>query len=69
MLAEVYRSLGHPEAGLAALREALAVVETTGERSDAAARHRLTGAGLRQHAASTAFHPAFPSARSLPPML
>jgi predicted ATPase len=32
MLAEVHRSLGQPEAGLTALREALTLVEQTGER-------------------------------------
>jgi predicted ATPase len=43
MLAEVHRSLGQPEAGLTALREALVLVETTGERYYEAELHRLTG--------------------------
>jgi TOMM system kinase/cyclase fusion protein len=51
MLAEVHRSLGQPEAGLAALSEALALVETTGERYYEAELHRLTGELLLQHAA------------------
>ena len=43
MLAEVHRSLGQPEAGLTALSEALALVETTGERYYEAELHRLKG--------------------------
>src|SRR5262249_944929 len=51
MLAEVHRSLGQPEAGVTALREALALVEKTGERYYAAELHRLQGELLLQHAA------------------
>jgi predicted ATPase len=50
MLAAVHRSLGQPEAGLTALREALALVEKTGERYYAAELHRLQGELLLQHA-------------------
>jgi len=56
MLAEVYGSLGQPEAGLAALSEALTLVETTGERYYAAELHRLQGELLQQHAASEVSH-------------
>jgi predicted ATPase len=51
MLAEVHRSLGQPEAGLAALSEAPTLVETTGERYYEAELHRLKGELLLQHAA------------------
>jgi len=51
LLAEVHRSLGQPEAGLTALGEALALVETTGERYYEAELHRLKGELLLQHAA------------------
>jgi predicted ATPase len=51
MLAEVHGSLGQPEASLTALSEALALVETTGERYYEAELHRLTGELLLQHAA------------------
>jgi predicted ATPase len=50
MLAEVHRNLGQPEAGLTALREALALVETTGERYYEAELYRLQGELLLQHA-------------------
>jgi predicted ATPase len=69
MLAEVHRSLGQPEAGLTALREALALVETTGERYYAAELHRLQGELLLQHAtlevshAETCFQQALAIAR------
>jgi predicted ATPase len=56
MLAEVHRSLGQPEAGLTALREALALVETTGERYYEAELHRLQGELLLQHAAPEVSH-------------
>ena len=51
LLAEVHRSLGQPEAGVTALREALTLVEQTGERYYAAELHRLKGELLLQHAA------------------
>ena len=50
MLAEAAGRLGQPEAGRAALAEALVLVEQTGERDAAAARHRRRGALLRRHA-------------------
>lgn len=56
MLAEVHGSLGQPEAGLAALHEALDLVETTGERYYAAELHRLQGELLLQHAAPEVSH-------------
>jgi predicted ATPase len=56
MLAEVQRSLGQPEAGLTALREALTLVETTGERYYEAELYRLQGALLLQHAAPEVSH-------------
>ena len=56
MLAEVHGSMGQPEAGLAALSEALALVETTGERYYEAELHRLKGELLLQHAAPEVSH-------------
>ena len=56
MLAEVHRSLGQPEAGLTALREALTLVETTGERYYAAELHRLKGELLLPQAAPEVSH-------------
>jgi predicted ATPase len=56
MLAEVHRSLEQPEAGLTALREALTLVETTGERYYEAELHRLQGELLLQHAAPEVSH-------------
>jgi predicted ATPase len=56
LLAEVHESLGQPEAGLTALREALALVETTGERYYEAELHRLTGELLLQPAAPEVPH-------------
>ena len=56
MLAEVHRSLGQPEAGLTALREALTLVEKTGERYYEAELHRLKGELLLQHAAPEVSH-------------
>jgi predicted ATPase len=55
LLAEVHRSLGQPQAGLTALREALVLVETTGERYYAAELHRLQGE-LLQHAVPEVAH-------------
>jgi predicted ATPase len=56
MLAEVHRSLGQPEAGLTALREAMALVETTGERYYEAELYRLKGELLLPHAAPEVAH-------------
>jgi predicted ATPase len=56
MLAEVHRSLGQPEAGLTALREALTLVEKTGERYYEAELHRLQGELLLQQAAPEVSH-------------
>jgi predicted ATPase len=56
LLAEVHRSLGQPEAGLAALSEALELVETTGERYYAAELYRLQGELLLQHATPEVSH-------------
>ena len=56
MLAEVHGSMGQPEAGLAALSEALALIETTGERYYEAELHRLKGELLLQHAAPEVSH-------------
>ena len=68
MLAEVYRSLGQPEAGLTALSEALTLVEQTGERYYEAELHRLTGELLQQAVpevsqAETCFQQALAMAR------
>jgi len=56
MLAEVHSSLGQPEAGLTALREALALVEKTGERYYEAELHRLKGELLLQQATPEVSH-------------
>ena len=48
--------MGQPEAGLAALSEALALVEKTGERYYEAELHRLKGELLLQHAAPEVSH-------------
>jgi len=56
LLAEVHRSLEQPEAGLTALSEALALVETTGERYYEAELHRLKGELLLQQAAPEVPH-------------
>jgi class 3 adenylate cyclase/predicted ATPase len=56
MLAEVHSLMGQPEAGGTALREALALVEKTGERYYEAELHRLTGELLLQHAAPEVSH-------------
>ncbi len=50
MLAEASGLLGQPEEGLAALDEALVLVEQTGERYYAAELHRLRGELLLRHA-------------------
>jgi predicted ATPase len=56
LLAEVHESLGQPEAGLTALREALTLVEKTGERYYEAELHRLTGELLLQQATPEVSH-------------
>jgi predicted ATPase len=43
LLAEVYRIMRHPGEGLTALEEALAIIDTTGERYYEAEVHRLKG--------------------------
>jgi predicted ATPase len=48
LLAEVYGMMGQPEAGLAALTEALTLVDTTGERWYESELYRLKGALLLQ---------------------
>jgi predicted ATPase len=48
ILAEVHGTIGQPEAGLTVLTEALALVDTTGERWYAPELHRLKGALLLQ---------------------
>src|SRR5262249_33813055 len=48
LLAEAYGTIGEPEAGLSALAEALALVDTTGERWYEAALYRLKGELLLQ---------------------
>ena len=52
LLAEAHGQVGQAEAGLAMLREALTVVEHTGERSYEAEIHRLTGQLLLAHSAA-----------------
>jgi predicted ATPase len=56
MLAEVHSLMGQPEAGLTVLSEALALVETTGERYYEAELHRLKGELLLLHAAPEVSH-------------
>lgn len=69
LLAEAYGAGGHPDAGLTALAEALAVMDTTGGRFYAAELHRLKGALLLQRAvpdaaqAEACFHQALDIAR------
>jgi predicted ATPase len=71
LLAEAYGTLSQPEAGLAALAEALTVIGTTGERWDEPELYHLKGALLLQqsidnHAAAQAcFQHALAVARSL----
>jgi predicted ATPase len=48
LLAEAYGTIGQPEAGLTVLAEALALVDTTGERLYAPELYRLKGALLLQ---------------------
>jgi predicted ATPase len=48
LLAEAHGTMGQPEAGLTALTEALALVDTTGERWYEAELHRLKGELLLQ---------------------
>jgi predicted ATPase len=70
LLAEAYGTLSQPEAGLAALAEALTVIGTTGERWDEPELYRLQGALLLQQptdnltAAQTCFQHALDVARS-----
>jgi predicted ATPase len=69
LLAEVYGTLGQPEAGLTALTEALTLVDTTGERWYEAELHRLKGGLLlqlsadNQAEAGNCFHHALDIAR------
>ena len=69
LLAEAYGAGGHPDAGLTALAEALAVMDTTELRSYAAELYRLKGALLQQQAvpdasqAEACFHQALDIAR------
>jgi predicted ATPase len=71
LLAETYGTLSQPEAGLAALTEALTIIRTTGERWEEPELYRLKGALLLQqsidnHAAAQAcFQHAVAVARAL----
>src|SRR5205823_5915658 len=70
LLAEAHGSLGEPEAGLPVLTEALALVDTTGERWCEPELYRLKGALLLQQnsanqaEAENCFHHAITIARS-----
>jgi len=70
LLAEVHGTMGKPEAGLAVLTEALALVDTTGERWYKAELHRLRGVLLLQQSldnqadAESSFHHALEIARA-----
>jgi len=70
LLAEVYSMSGRSEAGLTVLAEALALVDTTGERWCEAELHHLKGALLlQQHIdnqaeAEASFHKALDIART-----
>src|SRR5215813_9954975 len=70
LLAEAHGTIGYPEAGLTVLTEALALVDTTGERWCEAELYRLKGALLlQQHAdnqaeAETCFHRAISLAQT-----
>ena len=70
LLADAYRIMGQPEAGLTVLTEALTLVDTTGERWYEAELHRLKGALLLQQSldnsteAETCFHHALDLARN-----
>lgn len=69
LLAEAYGAGGHPDAGLTALAEALAVLDTTEVRFSAAELYRIKGALLLQQAvpdatqAAACFHQALDIAR------
>ncbi len=70
LLAEAHGTLGEPEAGLAALAEALTLADTTGERWYESEIYRLKGELLLQQAsdhqaeAETCFHHALAIARN-----
>jgi predicted ATPase len=70
LLAEAHGTLGEPEAGLTVLTEALALVETTGERWYEPELYRLQGALLLQQSldnqadAESCFHHALEIART-----
>jgi TOMM system kinase/cyclase fusion protein len=70
LLAEIYGIMGQPEAGLTMLTEALALVDTTGERWYEAEIYRLKGALLlqlssdNQAEAETCFHQAIAIAQN-----
>ena len=70
LLAEAYGIMGQPEAGLTVLAEALALVDTTGERWYEPELHRLKGALLLQQNAAnqveaeSCFHHALEIARN-----
>ena len=70
LLAEAYGTMEQPEGGLTALTEALALVETTGERWYEPELYRLKGVLLLQQsldnqtAAETCFHHALEIARN-----
>jgi len=70
LLAEAYSISGQSEAGLTVLAEALALVDTTGERYYEAEIHRLKGELLRQQSSSnqteaeSCFHHAISIAQS-----
>jgi predicted ATPase len=70
LLAEAHGTMGQPEAGLTVLTEALALVDTTGERWYAPELHRLKGELLLQQSsdnqaeAETCFQQAISTARS-----
>ncbi len=67
-LAEAYREAGKTEEGLAALAEALALIEKTDERLAEAEAHRIEGELLRaqgdQAGAEASFHTAIDIARN-----
>ena len=69
LLAEAYGTIGQVKEGLAALAEAMAMVDNTGERWYEAELHRLKGQLLLQHSADnateaeTCFHQALDIAR------
>jgi predicted ATPase len=69
-LAEAYRVTGHIEDGLRTVSEALALIDTTGDRWSEAELHRLKGELLRAQSAdshieaATCFHHALSIARN-----